>query len=394
MRLDTLLPRGARFRLRSLRHQLEQTGESLRSSARPVFVRPNTPEELAAIAARTRASAPLRARTRELRVAHVLHPSADSIQVVFENPASDPIRFAPGQFLTLEVGIDGATHRRQYSFCSSPYDERTVSIAIRRVAGGLVSNHLADRLAAGDVLRTVGPSGRFGTTPDPSRDRRIVLVAGGAGITPLWSIAQALIAGEPGSTVTLVYANRGASRVMFAEPIAAMAADPRFSVTHVLERASRTLPAVRGRLTPEVMGRVLPVSEDTEYYVCGPEPMMDAVVGYLQERGVDPDQVRVESFTVGRREAAAPDTRWSVRFARSGRAVEVDGNRTLLEAARAAGLELPFSCAMGGCAACKVRVRSGEVHMPKPNCLSAEEAARGEVLACVAQPRSAIVVDA
>lgn len=391
--LAPLLPRRTRYALRYLRHQVRSGAMALRAPHRPVFETRHPPEALAALARAARRDTP---RPRSLSVLEVHRPTNDSVHLVLTNPADDPVYFRPGQFLTVTIDVDGETYRRQYSFCGAQGDERAVEIAVRRVPGGVVSNHLVDNAVPGMVLRTEGPSGRFGTEVDPGNARRVVLVAGGAGITPLLAIARAVIAVEPRSSVHLVYANRGVTRVMFRDALDALAArsDGRFTIRHVLERASRSLASEPGRLSGDVLAQAIPVDRDATYFVCGPTPMMNGVVSYLGGAGVAGEAIHVERFTRAIDTAPSDDTSYPVRFARSGVEVDVRSDETLLEAGLRAGVAMPFSCTMGGCAACKCRVQSGKVHMPDPNCLSTDEARRGEVLTCIARPRSPLTLDA
>lgn len=394
MSLAHLVPVAARLQLRVLRQSVGDALRSARADARPVSAARHTDDELRELARAARAHS-LRADVRDLTVTAVERTTTDSATIRFLNPQDDPIRFRPGQFLTFDLEVDGIHHRRSYSFCSDPDDAAEVAVTVRAVPGGAVSQHLVDTVAPGQRFRTVGPSGRFGTDTHPDRARRIVLVAGGAGITPLWSIAQAVVRHEPRSTVELVYANRGASRVILRDAIAALTASgDRLTVTHVLERPSAAFPALRGRLTGDVLERAVPVDAAAEYYVCGPAPMMDAVTAYLRGRGVPDERIATESFCPAGAESVDDDGVYEVRFARSGRVLDVSGRETLLEAGRAAGIDLASSCAMGGCAACRIPLRSGEVFMSQPNCLTPAEAARGDILACVARPRSPLVIDA
>ncbi len=130
-------------------------------------------------------------------------------------------------------------------------------------------------------------------------------------------------------------------------------------------------------------------------YVCGPEPMLVAARELLLERGVDPAKLHEERFSAPQRRGSAP-ARGSVaapvtirrrgRPAGEGAVVIVPAGATLLEAATAAGQDMPFSCAVGGCGACRVRVLEGEVVMDEPNCLSEEERAAGYALTCCGAP--------
>ncbi len=332
---------------------------------------------------------------RSLRI-HAVEHDRDAVTLWFARSDGQPFKFRAGQFLTLEVTVDGEKLRRHYSFSSDPNNADAFAITARRVPSGRVSNHLADHARRGARLRTVGPSGRFGESVAQDQGP-LVLIAGGAGITPLWSIAQSALAASSGRAVHLVYANRGVTRILFQAPIAAAAAaHPNLHVTHVLERASKRVPAVVGRLSGDTADAAIPVLEDATYYTCGPAPMMDAVAASLLARGVAAERVHMESFAPPElnEDAAEAATSYTVTFASTGQALQVFGNQTLLEAARAADIPLDASCTMGGCAACKVKLTSGQVFMPEPHCLRPSEAAQGEILACIAQPRSNLVIAA
>lgn len=383
--LSPLLPRPLRFEVRRAVANLRDAVDARTSPPRPVFE---------ARVGRTTAPSE-RAPVRTLEVARVVRSTSDSATISLVDPAGAPIRFTPGQYLTVEVDLDGVRHSRHYSFCSDPADDRTAEITVRRVPGGLVSGWLVEHAAPGMLLRTVGPNGRFGTTPRSGAGRHVVLVAGGAGITPLLSIARALARGERQSRVSLVYANRGVSRIILREAVEALVeSSGNLSLRHVLERPSRSVEAERGRLAGATLARAIPVDVSAEYYLCGPPPMMDAVAAWLRGEGVPPAQITAERFLPTDAPNADDGGVHEVLFARSGVTLQVSGAETILAAGRAAGLPLAFSCGMGGCAACKLTLRSGEVHMSEPNCLSPEEASRGEVLACVARPRSPLVIEA
>jgi ferredoxin-NADP reductase len=405
--LSSWLPPGLRVRFRFWRGDLAAFQGALVAPRRPVVRIPHTPAELralhvAATAARAalppRAALPgaLRAEFRDLELVAVARPTSDAVTLVFRNPPDAPVTFRPGQYLTLVVAQGGESLHRAYSLCSDPADREHLAVTVKRVAGGRLSNLLNDTAAVGQRYRVLGPSGRFGTTPRQNAARRVVLVAAGAGVTPLFSIAQALAAGEPLSRIELVCGNRRVADILFRPELEHLAAaHPNLRVTHALTRAPRGWRGARGRLAGERLAALVPVDPAAEYYVCGPEGMMQGVVAYLRAAGVPAGHVFVERFV--RQDAAAHGGTGAVhevRFARRGIVLRVPDTKTLLEASLEAGLALAFSCTMGGCAACKVRVLEGELDQEEPNCLTAEEAARGGRLACVGRPRSALVVDA
>ncbi|EFK97247.1 phenylacetate-CoA oxygenase/reductase, PaaK subunit, partial [sediment metagenome] len=123
--------------------------------------------------------------------------------------------YRAGQHLTVIVEANGARHRRCYSFSSSPLAGGRPAITVKRMADGLVSRHLHDRVRADDTLVVDEPTGNFTVETDPSCTREIVLVAGGVGITPLISMAETVLRAEPGSRVVLLCGNRSEDEIAY-----------------------------------------------------------------------------------------------------------------------------------------------------------------------------------
>lgn len=387
MMLSALLPRTARFLLHSTAHNLRQSARALSRRRRPVFEASHTPEQLREFARVARDRTEIATVALALPVVRV-EPDSNGIRLYLERPPA--FEFEPGQFLTLEVSIDGVNYRRQYSIFTAPTERDHLGLAIRRVQAGVVSNHIADTACAGDTVHADGPSGRF-TLSAAEGSGNVVLIAGGVGITPLMSIGHAAALANRG--VHLFYANRGVRSTMLADRVGELDQFPGVSVTHVLERAAKSRPSEVGRFDSAMMAKLLSVETNSDYFVCGPAAMMDAITEYLSQQGVPDERVHTERFAQAKT-STAPSTRThAVRFAKSGRLVNIPEGQTILEGAQAAGINLAFSCTMGGCAACKVRCE-GDVHLPAPNCLTSDEAAAGETLACIACPRSALTIDA
>ena len=339
---------------------------------------------------------------RTLRIARVVRETADAVTLVFEDPTGGRFAFAPGQFFTLLVTVEGEVLRRAYSASSDARDEERVAVTVKRVAGGVVSNHLNDHAREGDLVQVLGPSGSFLVPEGDGRDRHIVLLAGGSGITPLLSILRTGLARDPGARFTLVYGNRGERDVIFREAIDALAHAhaPRFSVRHVLGEPSPGWTGGQGILDEETLRRELDAhvprtDPDALYFVCGPEPMMRAARVALRTRGVADANVFEERFNMPHLRSAkavaatgAPQV-LSVRAnGAPPREIYVGPEQSILEAGLSAGIAMDYSCAMGGCGACKVRLCEGEVEMEEPNCLTTGERAGGYVLACISRLRS------
>jgi ring-1,2-phenylacetyl-CoA epoxidase subunit PaaE len=340
---------------------------------------------------------------RTLRIARVVRETADAVSLVLEDPTGGEIAFRPGQFLTLLVTIDGEPLRRAYSIASDCRDPSQVTIAVKRVAGGRVSSHVCDAFAEGQSVEVLGPSGSFGITPSPTSSRHVLLLAGGSGITPMMAIARAVLALEPMSRVTLLYGNRAEADVLFAAALAGLArayAD-RFTLRHVLEDPREGWLGGRGRLTRDVVQSelaALGVGDDVEALVCGPEAMMREARAALVLRGLSAERIMEERFAsphLRAEHATARDGQpqiLTLRDRRGDRSIAVAPSQTILEAGLAAGLPMPYSCAMGGCAACKVKLCEGDVTMEEPSCLTAEERAQGYVLACVSRLNGAATI--
>lgn len=345
-----------------------------------------------------------------LRVAAVDRLCADAVAITFDVPDDLAERFAfrPGQWLTLRRLVDGREERRSYSICS-PAGARP-RIGVREVPGGLFSTWLVRELRPGDEVEVLPPSGSF--TPDLSVPGHHVLIAAGSGITPVLSIAASVLA-DPRSRVTLLYGNRAASTVMFADELADLkdACPSRMELVHVLSREAREIELFTGRLDAAKLRVLLPaltpVSRVDHWWLCGPYGMVLDARAVLTELGVPGERVHHELFFVDEPppEPVRPahdtpddlrDGGGEVTVIMDGRATTVasPGGTTVLEAAQRVRPELPFACKGGVCGTCRARVVAGEVRMRRNYALEPEEVAAGYVLTCQSVPVSdAVTVD-
>ncbi|MEQ9079023.1 MAG: ferredoxin--NADP reductase [Sandaracinaceae bacterium] len=393
--LEHALPRG---RLRrswvTLRTDLRWLARDLRGEGRPPLVTRAGPSRYAS------AASPLDART--LVVGSIERETAEAVTVRLRETDGAPLRFEAGQFLTLELDVEGARLRRAYSLSSSPLDGPSATITVKRIDGGRASSHIVERLQPGARLRARGPSGAFLA---PRSDAHLVMIAGGSGITPIASIAETVLRARPATRVSLLYGNRGVDDVIFGSRLRAlMGAHPeRLRVTHVLERPPAEHRGPVGRVDASAVHAFLEAlpEQDLErvYYVCGPSAMMDGVLGALAARGVPDEAIRVERFQSPQDPVDAladlPSDTVMAQIEVGGRAhlVPVAPGQTVLEAGLGAGAPMPFSCAMGGCAACKGKLVSGRVKMEEPSCLTAREREDGWVLTCCSRPLEGVRVE-
>ncbi|MBP2340060.1 ferredoxin-NADP reductase/predicted pyridoxine 5'-phosphate oxidase superfamily flavin-nucleotide-binding protein [Saccharothrix coeruleofusca] len=342
--------------------------------------------ELGSRPARSAADKPL----REVRVVEVRRETPSAVTLVLEDAERPrPFDFRPGQFFTLVADVDGRPLRRAYSASSAPGSPR-LEITVKRVEGGRFSTHVHRNLRAGDRLSVRGPSGSFHVEPTSGE---VVLVAAGSGVTPMMSVIRALLAEPTSGRIALLCSNRSEEEVIFADELLRLTKEhpERLTVTHVLTRERGRLDAagVRGWLAD------LRPSDDARYYLCGPDGLMDTVGGVLVELGVPDDRVHRERYTSGADATAttAPQKMVVADGTREVGSAVVEPGQTLLDAGLAAGLPMPYSCTVGNCGDCVVKLRGGRVAMSGPNCLTPRQEADGYVLTCVGSPLTEVVLD-
>ena len=352
-----------------------------------------------------------------LRVRAVEPDTAEAVIVSFEVPTElrATFGFIQGQYLTLRQQIDGQDLRRSYSICAG-VDDGELRVGVRKVRGGLFSNWINARLRPGDTVSVMAPQGRFHVPLDPSAHRHHVGFAGGSGITPILSIMKTVLAREPHSRFTLVYGNRSLKSTMFKEEIEDLKNRymTRLVLLHVFSDEQTDSPLNMGLMNrekiAELLAGVLPAGSIAQAYLCGPFQMNDEVEAALLAAGLPEDRIHIERFGVvapaGSSSATAVGAsfhearpgdaeRARIVIIRDGLRREIDFQRdqpSILDAAAAAGLELPFSCTSGVCGTCRAKVVEGEVRMDRNFALDKADVAAGFVLACQAHPITPFVV--
>lgn len=342
-----------------------------------------------------------------LKVKDITKETSDTITVHLKQPLFAKLKYKAGQFLTVVVPIDGKSIRRAYSLSSAPNIDETLSITIKRVENGLVSNYVNDHLKAGDKMEIIEPMGNFYIEPDKNLARHIILFAAGSGITPLMSIAKSILAFEPKSTISLIYGNKSMNTIIFKDKIEEMQKKygERFNLVHVLSRAEEDWIGYKGRIDKTLTINVLNLlpkfdKDKTEYFMCGPEGMMNEIANALKSLQTPSEHIHRESFV----SSAASEAKEEAKSAGSVQRevtiivdseeyrVMVSPKKTILEAGLDAGVDMPYSCQSGLCTACRGRRKSGEVKMDEEEGLSALEIKDGYVLTCVSHPLTDDVV--
>ena len=339
-----------------------------------------------------------------LKVAEIVVETDEANSIRFDVPAelASAFAFRAGQHLTLKADIGGEEVRRNYSLCVAP-GEGQLKVTVKRIAGGVFSNWVADHLKAGDTIDVMTPHGSFTTEFEAAAARRYVAFAGGSGITPVMSLIRTALMAEPASRFTLFYGNRDASSIIFLEGLADLKDRfmGRFELYHFLSDEAGDIDlfnAMLDRATCDAAIDALvdePLGVDS-WFICGPGPMMDAAEAALIDKDVAKERIHIERFTAGRASAAlaaqmavlqeeAAGLTLSVTLDGRTRRVEFDG-ANILDSARDAGMPAPFACKAGVCATCRAKVVSGKVEMAARYGLTDEEVAAGYVLTCQSVP--------
>lgn len=357
------------------------------------------------------------ARYETLTIKEIVRETPDAVSLVFDIPAEhqESFAFLPGQYLTLRTEIDGQDIRRSYSICSAPH-EGVLKVGVKKVPNGLFSTLANDRLKAGDTLEVMHPIGKFVLHTDPNHAKTYVCFAAGSGITPILSMMKSVLFIEPQSRFIMVYGNRQTGSIIYRDEIDGLKNlyPTRLSVYHVMSGEDLGSELFSGRIDKPRVQRIAELLFDpTEvdgYYLCGPEPMIHAVREVLEERGVDKERVHFELFTsaakleadrsqvepnhVAPTKIEGPIVKSRVKVVMDGDefefALNSDG-KTILDAAQASGIDVPFSCKGAVCCTCLARVKSGVVTMEKNYSLTDKEVEQGLVLTCQSHPQTAEV---
>lgn len=351
------------------------------------------------------------ARFHSLDVVGVRKETRDAVVVTLKPRDEDAalFDFTQGQYLTFRRKFDDDELRRSYSICAGKGDG-FLQVGIKRVDGGAFSTWANEELRAGTTIEAMPPMGRFFTPITPEVAKNYLGFAGGSGITPLLSIIKTVLAAEPRSTFTLVYANRQISSIMFREELEDLKNRHlgRFSIIHVLEAEAQDIDLFTGRVDADKCAQLfkawidLPTIDTA--FICGPEPMMLAIAGALREHGLKDEQIKFELFASGqpgRTKKRAVSHEVSTSNSTEATVTLDGGTRTfrmpkagqsLLDAALEANIDAPYACKAGVCSTCRAKVLEGETEMAINHALEDYEVKQGYVLTCQCFPLSDKVV--
>ncbi|NQW30280.1 MAG: 2Fe-2S iron-sulfur cluster binding domain-containing protein [Ignavibacteria bacterium] len=355
-----------------------------------------------------------------LTISDVLRVTADAVAITFDVPEElRPVfLYKHGQYITIKVEVDGVSHRRNYSLCSSPVMDEPLTIAVKRVNDGVVSSWIDNHAVAGLKVEVYPPMGNFTKDLDPTHVRHYTMFAGGSGITPILSILKSILRVEKESVVTLFYANRNKASVIFSDTLDQLVASSngKFRLVQILEdnldASDASLPGslytgiMDALMLERLIADYVPSFGSVEAFVCGPGPMMDNVIRVLHSHNLDDKKIHREYFTLNKDnmeseiensatagEADEVVTRSvTIRIYGTSFTFDVEPDETILTAAQRANVDPPYACQIGACCTCRAKLLTGKVHMDEREALSDDEIEDGYILTCQSHPLTADVV--
>jgi ferredoxin-NADP reductase/ferredoxin len=370
-------------------------------------------------------------------------PDVKTFYFISEPPVL--FNYQPGQFVNLEVEIEGQAVIRSYSISSSPTRPYHLSLTVKRVPSpaeqpdvppGLVSNWLHNHLKVGDRLKLLGgPLGHFTCLPDlPSK---LLLISAGSGITPMMSMSRWVQDALTDCDIVFLHSARTPEDIVFRAELEAMSAQmPNFHLAVTLTRqpVGRSWMGLTGRISESMLQLVAPDLFDRAVFVCGPDGFMQGIRSMLADMKFPMQNYQEESFGGAKKPKSAPakvsaetqpkpvpatshnnassnsnsssngngngrsaqaDPVPAVHFVQSDRLVPADGTTSILELAEQEGIKIRHACRVGACGACKVHTRQGQVRYDTPpSALSTKDEQAGYVLACVAYPVNQVAIEA
>ena len=309
--------------------------------------------------------------------------------------------YKPGQFIMLDLEIDGKQVKRAYSISSSPSRPYNLEITVKRVSSpvnqselpaGLVSNWLHDNLKIGNKIKISPPMGEF-TCVDNSH-KKLLFISAGSGITPLMSMSRWLCDTNPDLDIIFIYSARKQQDIIYQQELELMTSRyPNFqlAITLTSEEFDSTWSGYVGRLNDKMLLEIAPDFQERITYVCGSGSFSESLQTMFEKLKFPMHNYYQESFGLPKipKPVLTPASEKAiVIFNKSSQEIVCEPDETILEAAQREAINLPYACQMGVCGQCKLRKISGNVSYE--NDLECED---NYVLTCVAKAAGSVVIE-
>ena len=334
------------------------------------------------------------------------HPGAKSYTLVpdAEKGTEALAYFRAGQYVSVALDIGEAKLNKPYTIRSCPKDalKGSYTLTVKRTAKGFASDYILDNWQVGTKVKLSGPLGEF--YHQELRDaKQVVALAGGSGITPFYSMAEAIADGTEDFSLTVLYGSRTKDAILLGEELEAVAqrSGGKVKVVHVLSHEECD-GCEKGFLTAELIRKYAPEG-DYSVYVCGPKAMYSFLDQELPKLGLKARRIRKElpgeygdptGDAAYPKEAAGKTYKITVLIRGESQSVECRADQTLLDALEKAGIRAPSHCRSGECGWCHSRLVSGDVYIPEDtDGRRAADKKFGWVHPCCSYPLSDVTLD-
>ena len=323
----------------------------------------------------------LHPKRQYLKVASVVDMAEDTKSFTLipneEKGTTQLAYFGAGKYLTVFETINGMPVTRAYSISSSPKDslEGKYVLTIKLVDGGLMSRYIFDTWTEGTEVEVSAPSGNF--EYQPLRDaKKVICIAGGSGITPFVSMANAIADGDEDFEMVLLYGSRNYDNILFREELEAVAAKcDKIKVVNVLsdDKKCKVKGIEKGFITAELIKKYAPENEPYSIFLCGPQQMYEFVDKEIETLNLPKKYVRHEMFGEFHNPASQPDypagvpdtVRITVTIQDKTYIIKGLSSDSVMQTLEKNGLSAPARCRSGECGFCHSHLLSGQVYVPK-----------------------------
>ena len=334
-----------------------------------------------------------------LQVINKIQETPQTVTLVLK-PLSQNVPYKAGQFLTIILNINQQEIQRFYSLSSAPHSDDLLAITVKKIPNGIASKYLTETIKVGDQLATLPAAGQFIL---PKSETVVVLISGGSGITPLFSILKEVLT-TSSKNVYLINANRNRKQIIFKTALHDWAKkySNRLTILHFLSRPTEPLSSPIANETfkegylsnfriERLVKKYTSISPNPHFYICGPEGIMLKSRMTINFMGFPKANIHQEAFII--KEISKPDPK---HFSDSevtyiyadNQAVKfpVQAGQTILDAAYQADISLPFNCKSGICTVCSAQCKSGKAEMYTTEGKFDTDNMKGITFTCVSYP--------
>lgn len=227
---------------------------------------------------------------RKIKISKIVPETHEATSIYFEPEDENFYNYLPGQHINLRIKVRGKVYERIFSLSSSPVVDNFLRITVKQHS--VVTNYLRNEARVGDEIQALYPWGQFNVWLNPDQSKDYLMIAGGSGITPIYSMIRSILAKEKNSKVVLLYANKSREGTIFSQEIQDLS--DKYNNFAVLNFISG-----QRRLDRDILAQSLQDQMNPEIYICGPAGFKEMIKTYLEDLDVSTKRLHEEDFADG-----------------------------------------------------------------------------------------------